>query len=303
MASWDERYRDAEWTPPDEPAAFLLEVLPRLPPGRVLDVAAGAGRNAIHLAALGWDVDAVDASAPGLEIARRRASERGVAIATIVADLERWRPPDGAYDVVLDFEYLDRPRLGALERALRPGGALVFETFTTRATAGPRRREFRLEPGELRAAFPGLAVAIYEEAETARLLALKPRGATMPAHLFRVILQVASVEAAAAFWSAILRVPGRRVSPGRHYFDCGGTILACFDPRADGDDFDARPNPDHVYLAVDDLEATLERALAAGLTLSEQGIARRPWGERSFYGNDPWGNPICFVDGKTKFVG
>jgi len=118
--------------------------------------------------------------------------------------------------------------------------------------------------------------------------------------LFRVILQVSDIEAAARFYGALLRMPGRRVSPGRHYFDCGGTILACFDPRADGDRFEARPNPDNVYLAVDDLEAVHARAEALGAVFVD-GIRRRPWGERSFYLKDPFGNPVSFVDAETTF--
>jgi uncharacterized glyoxalase superfamily protein PhnB len=121
--------------------------------------------------------------------------------------------------------------------------------------------------------------------------------------LYRVILQVNDVEKAAAFYGAVLGAPGRRVSPGRHYFDCGGTILACYDPRADGDAADARPNPDHVYLAVGDLEAVFERAKKAGCREIEPAIETRPWGERSFYAKDPFGNPICFVDEKTVFTG
>ena len=77
--------------------------------------------------------------------------------------------------------------------------------------------------------------------------------------LFRVIVPVSSIEEATVFYSAVLDQPGRRISPGRHYFGCGGTILACFDPRADGDSWDAAPNPDHVYFAVDDLEEYLRR--------------------------------------------
>ncbi len=121
--------------------------------------------------------------------------------------------------------------------------------------------------------------------------------------LFRVILPVGDIKQAAAFYGTLLGAPGRRVSSGRHYFDCGETILACFDPRADGDPWDARPNPDHVYFAVDDLEAALARARAAGCELRGDGIATRPWGERSFYGRDPWGNPICCVDAETVFRG
>jgi catechol 2,3-dioxygenase-like lactoylglutathione lyase family enzyme len=124
----------------------------------------------------------------------------------------------------------------------------------------------------------------------------------MTTRLFRVIVPVSDIDRAAAFYTEVLALEGQRVSPGRHYFDCGGTILACFDPRADTDDFDAQPNPDHLYFAVDDLEACLDRARRAGCEdLGE--IATRPWGERSFYGRDPFGNPICFVDVRTTFAG
>jgi catechol 2,3-dioxygenase-like lactoylglutathione lyase family enzyme len=125
----------------------------------------------------------------------------------------------------------------------------------------------------------------------------------MGTHLFRVIVPVSDIEAAAQFYSAILGKPGVRVSPGRHYFDCEGTILACFDPRADGDNFDAKPNPDHIYFAVDDLEKVFDAARGAGCREIDRKIASRPWGERSFYAKDPFGNPTCFVDSSTKFTG
>ena len=121
--------------------------------------------------------------------------------------------------------------------------------------------------------------------------------------LYRVILPVSDIELAATFYAAVLGFPGKRVSPGRHYFDCGGTILACFDPRADGDAFDAVPNPDHVYFAVDDLAAVFDRAKCAGCRQMDPDIKIRPWGERSFYAKDPFGNPICFVDQSTVFTG
>ena len=120
--------------------------------------------------------------------------------------------------------------------------------------------------------------------------------------LFRVILTVSDIEAAARLYGALLGLPGQRVSKGRHYFDCGGVVLACFDPKADGDPFEARPNPDNVYLAVDDLEAAHARATELGATLVD-GIRKRPWGERSFYVKDPFGNPLCFVAAGTEFRG
>ena len=124
---------------------------------------------------------------------------------------------------------------------------------------------------------------------------------TLSARVFRVILPVSNIEGAAAFYSAVLGQPGVRVSGGRHYFGCGGVILACFDPRADGDDWDASPNPDHVYLAVSDLEAFYERVSAHPNAITKP-IETQPWGERSFYCNDPYGNKLCFVDDRTLFT-
>ena len=120
--------------------------------------------------------------------------------------------------------------------------------------------------------------------------------------LFRVILPVSDVEVAAAFYGSVLGMPGTRVSGGRHYFDCGGTILACYDALADGDPAPVGPNPAHVYFSIDDLEAVHDRAAEAGCReLTE--VAVQPWGERSFYGLDPFSNPICFVDARTLFTG
>jgi predicted enzyme related to lactoylglutathione lyase len=123
-----------------------------------------------------------------------------------------------------------------------------------------------------------------------------------PLRLFRVILPVPDIEAAASFYAWILQLPGNRVSPGRHYFDCGSTILACYDALADGDPEPVGPNPQYVYFSVDDLEATHERAHRAGCRELTD-IEVQPWGEWSFYAHDPFENPICFVDSQTLFTG
>lgn len=132
------------------------------------------------------------------------------------------------------------------------------------------------------------------------------------AKLFRVILPVSDIERAARFYETVLGRSGKRVSPGRHYFDCEGVVLACYDPRQDGDGYEATPIPESVYLAVDDLEATFRSAMEAGASFSsdvvpEVGplgeIAERPWGERSFYASDPFGNPLCFVSRDSVFLG
>jgi len=136
-------------------------------------------------------------------------------------------------------------------------------------------------------------------------------GMAMTTKLFRVILPVSNIDAAARFYETVLAAPGMRVSPGRHYFDCEGTILACFDPRADGDNYDAKPNPEWLYFAVDRIEVTYEACRKAGARMAQGDvhgapsgkIVTRPWGERSFYAEDPFGNKICFVDRATLFTG
>jgi catechol 2,3-dioxygenase-like lactoylglutathione lyase family enzyme len=132
------------------------------------------------------------------------------------------------------------------------------------------------------------------------------------ARLYRVILPVTDVAAAQKFYATVLGAPGKRVSPGRHYFDCEGTILACFDPKADGDGYDAKPNPEPLYFAVSDLPATYEACRKAGASFAEASppgvgplgeIAKRPWGEESFYAADPFGNSLCFVSRDSVFTG
>lgn len=120
--------------------------------------------------------------------------------------------------------------------------------------------------------------------------------------LFRVIVPVADIEEAQRFYSVLLGEEGERVSPERHYFDCEGTILACFDPTMFNEKPTAAANPEHIYLAVDNLEDMFSRCSDAGAKIVED-IGDRPWGETSFYVEDPFGNPLCFVARETLFTG
>jgi catechol 2,3-dioxygenase-like lactoylglutathione lyase family enzyme len=83
-------------------------------------------------------------------------------------------------------------------------------------------------------------------------------------HLFRVIVPVSDIERATLFYGALLGAAGSRVSPGRHYFEYEGTILACYDPQADGDGRNAKPLPEPIDFAVDDLESVYASAETAG---------------------------------------
>jgi predicted enzyme related to lactoylglutathione lyase len=123
--------------------------------------------------------------------------------------------------------------------------------------------------------------------------------------IYRIVLPVTDIDRAAAFYGALFDTPGQRVSPGRHYFNCGGVILACYDPVADGDGELGgwRFHPfQYLYFAVSDLEAMLARVQTAGGTIDES-IKTMPWGERMFYARDPFGSRISFVDEQTLFTG
>lgn len=129
--------------------------------------------------------------------------------------------------------------------------------------------------------------------------------------LYRVIIPAADIAASQTFYAHLLDQPGMRISGGRHYFRCGNVVLAVYSPAGDGDPVAPHANFGHVYFAVGGLEAYFARAQAlacldpargdGGLPMGE--IATRPWGERSFYAHDPFGNPLCFVDAATLFTG
>jgi tellurite methyltransferase len=184
---WNEKWREraAEALSPDP---WLERALPWLPPGRALDLACGRGRNALHLAQLGWKVTALDASAEGLALLEEEARRRGLAIALRRQDLEAEpQLPAAQFEVVLDFFYLQRSLFPALKAALAPGGVAVLRTFSAAGgfAGGPRRKEFILQPGELLQQFGGWEILLHEDGlESSRkggglagIVARKPFGA------------------------------------------------------------------------------------------------------------------------------
>jgi tellurite methyltransferase len=151
---WDLHYSQA----PDlatTPEPLLVQVAETMPPGRALDLACGTGRNAIHLARLGWQVTAVDGSRAAIARLRERAA--GLAIDARVADLERreFAIEAGAYDLVCDFYYLQRDLFGDIREGVRPGGAV--------AAAIHLEGSFAVRPGELREEFAGWKILYYSE--------------------------------------------------------------------------------------------------------------------------------------------
>ncbi|KAA9151199.1 VOC family protein [Amycolatopsis acidicola] len=119
--------------------------------------------------------------------------------------------------------------------------------------------------------------------------------------LFRLAIPVDDIEAAVAFYGAAFGEPGERVWRNRHYFHCGEVVLAVVEPAEK--DFRPPSEPRILYFAVDDLPAAHSRVRAAGPGRIDEEITEQPWGERSFYVEDPFGTRLCFVDATSTYTG
>ena len=162
---WNARYESGEYAARIHPSTLLSAWIDRLPRGRAMDVACGLGRNAIHLAANGYAVDAMDISGAALAKARERARAAGVEVNWIEADLEQLDIARGAYDLIVVARFLDRPLIPRLIDALRPGGHVVYDHhyISPVDVDGPKSRRFRARPNELLERFRALRVLSYEE--------------------------------------------------------------------------------------------------------------------------------------------
>lgn len=138
--------------------------------GPALDLACGRGRHALAAAELGLACVAIDRDADSLVSLRERARGARAPVLAVRADLETGRGipvAPGRFAAVFVFCFLFRPLAPAIAAALRPGGLLLYETFTVRQRKlghGPRNPAFLLGEGELPGLFPGLEVLSYAEA-------------------------------------------------------------------------------------------------------------------------------------------
>ena len=126
-------------------------------------------------------------------------------------------------------------------------------------------------------------------------------------NLFRLNIEVGDLESAISFYSKLLGITGRKQAGSRCYFKCGPVTLQVLDVSSA-----SQPHPaaKSLYFTVKDLEAAFERAQALKCLSRENvhdapggGIVVRPWGERSFYAEDPCKNPLCFVEEGTVYAG
>lgn len=171
-ASWNKKYSEGSHSSL-EPDLFLAsgydEFLFGTSPGLALDVAGGVGRHAIWLAQRGWRVRLVDISEVGIQQAEENAKRTGTAgsISSEVRNLNIMQELGREqYDLVTVFFFLQREIFPALAAALKPGGILIYKTYTAEQknfSGGPSHPMFLLEPNELLHAFQSLRVLHYHE--------------------------------------------------------------------------------------------------------------------------------------------
>lgn len=179
---WERRYAEGEYAGRDWPTRLLADWLER-PDGpswpdrpSALDLACGAGRNALYLAGRGFEVDAMDISTVALARAEARAAEMGVRVNWMPVDLDEATIDPERYDLVIIARYVNRGLTEALTASLREGGYLVYEQHlvTDRDVGGPRNPAFCVQPNELLRMFSSLRVLEYREG-----IVTDPGGATM----------------------------------------------------------------------------------------------------------------------------
>lgn len=166
---WNERYTAGSHVQNNQPCTVLAEHIQYAPTGHALDVACGAGRNALYLAQQGFSVDALDISDVGIELGARAARENNLTIAWACTDLLRQpRLPRDDYALILMCHFIAPELLARLPAHLQPGGILMLEQHlawpeseNTQSSrySGPRSNRFRVAPGSLLA---GLLAAAPE---------------------------------------------------------------------------------------------------------------------------------------------
>jgi SAM-dependent methyltransferase len=166
IRDWDKRYRLKEHAASDleaSPTPLLIETAARLTPGRALDLACGAGRNALWLAEQGWEVAAVDGAPSAIEILRGRAAERGVPVSGVVANLENgeFEIEPARWDLIAICYYLQRNLFDPAKRGVTPGGILISIVHLNEP--GEADGPFRLRPGEHQEYFAGWEILHLRE--------------------------------------------------------------------------------------------------------------------------------------------
>jgi tellurite methyltransferase len=163
---WNERYR-ADGRELRSPSPVVVRAAALSTPGRALDLACGAGRNALFLAAQGWEVVAIDGADEAIRQLEATAERENLSIDTAVVDLEHESIdyPQGSFDLIVITNYLQRDLFAVAGSLLRSGGrcAAAIHLADDSAGSAARGQRYRLAPNELRRLFDGWEVVDYRE--------------------------------------------------------------------------------------------------------------------------------------------
>ncbi len=174
MSAWDDRYAKDGWAFGTEPNDFLRQEAHRIPPGRVLCLGEGEGRNAVFLAEQGFEVVGVDQSQVGMDKAQALAQERGVFVETVVSSVEDFDLTEGEWQGIISVFFhlpveLRKKVHQAVAKGLSPGGILILEAFTPKQleydTGGPPHVERLMSLQDLEEEFAGLEFLLGQETE------------------------------------------------------------------------------------------------------------------------------------------
>lgn len=148
---WNERYREGAYQFREHPSAVLLDWQDSLTGRTALDLACGRGRNTLHLATLGFDVDAIDVSDIAIQQATHRANRMDLHVRWVVHDLEQGIPLRGPYDLILMIRYVDNTLLSKAIKLLAPRGKILVEEHlvSDEEVTGPADSRFRVLPGSV----------------------------------------------------------------------------------------------------------------------------------------------------------
>lgn len=167
---WNSRYSEGAYAERTHPSELLVDAVDKCiePGGRALDIACGAGRNALYMAECGFQVTAMDISDRALAAAGKAAAQRHLTVSWMEQDLDELSVLDGVYALICMVRYVNMPALKLAIQSLAPGGLLVVEQHlrTQSAVIGPKSPQFRVAPGELGRQTAELEHLFYQEGVT-----------------------------------------------------------------------------------------------------------------------------------------
>jgi SAM-dependent methyltransferase len=162
---WEDKYKIEALDDLPLPAALLQKNAHLIAGGKALDIAMGAGQNAVFLASRGCDVTGVDRSESAVAIARRLAARDSLDLTAVTADVLTYPLPESCFDVIINFYFLERSLVTAIKQSLKQRGLLFFETYTIEQVrfGRPRNPDHLLKPNELLAWFLDFFIIFYHE--------------------------------------------------------------------------------------------------------------------------------------------